>query len=118
MSIPLLSVVGLLILGLVSIPAGRSSRTSSIVYGLSAAMDQQITFADGAAVEGNFDSYDAMRMGQCPAIEVRVLENSPKMGGAGEPGTPPSLPALANAIFAATGKRVRKLPLSGEVTFA
>jgi isoquinoline 1-oxidoreductase beta subunit len=91
---------------------------SGIVYGLSAAMDQQITFADGAAVEGNFDSYDAMRMGQCPAIEVRVLENSPKIGGAGEPGTPPSLPALANAIFAATGKRVRKLPLSGEVTFA
>ena len=91
---------------------------SGIVFGLSAAMDQQITFADGEAQQGNFDTFDAMRMGQCPAIEVRILENSPKMGGAGEPGTPPSLPALANAIFAATGKRVRALPLSGEVAFA
>jgi isoquinoline 1-oxidoreductase beta subunit len=91
---------------------------SGIVYGLSAAMSQQVTFADGVAEQTNFDSYDAMRMNQCPEIEVRILENSPKMGGAGEPGTPPSLPALANAIFAATGKRVRDLPLSGEVTFA
>ncbi|MEE4235633.1 MAG: xanthine dehydrogenase family protein molybdopterin-binding subunit [Anderseniella sp.] len=91
---------------------------SGIVYGLSAAMGEEITFADGMAEQGNFDSFDAMRMGQCPVIEVRILENSPKMGGAGEPGTPPSLPALANAIFAATGKRVRKLPLSSEVGFA
>ena len=91
---------------------------SGIIYGLSAAMGEEITFADGMVEQGNFDSFDAMRMGQCPSIEVRILENSPKMGGAGEPGTPPSLPALANAIFAATGKRVRKLPLSGEVTFA
>ncbi len=91
---------------------------SGIIYGLSAAMGEEITFADGMAEQGNFDSFDAMRMGQCPSIEVRILENSPKMGGAGEPGTPPSLPALANAIFAATGKRVRKLPLSGEVRFA
>jgi isoquinoline 1-oxidoreductase beta subunit len=91
---------------------------SGIVYGLSAAMSQQVTFADGVAEQTNFDSYDAMRMNQCPEIAVRILENSPKMGGAGEPGTPPSLPALANAIFAATGKRVRDLPLSGEVTFA
>ncbi len=91
---------------------------SGIIYGLSAAMGQQITFADGAAEQGNFDNYDAMRMGQCPVIGVRILENSPKMGGAGEPGTPPSLPALANAIFAATGKRIRSLPLSGEVSFA
>ena len=91
---------------------------SGIVYGLSAAMDQQITFAGGEVEQGNFDNFDAMRMRQCPAIEVRILENGPKMGGAGEPGTPPSMPALANAIFAATGKRVRALPLSGEVTFA
>ena len=91
---------------------------SGIVYGLSAAMGEEITFADGMAEQGNFDSFDAMRMRQCPVMEVRILENSPKMGGAGEPGTPPSSPALANAIFAATGKRVRKLPLSGEVTFA
>lgn len=91
---------------------------SGIIFGLSAAMGQEITFADGAAEQGNFDTYDAMRMNQAPQIEVRVLATSGKMGGAGEPGTPPSLPALANAIFAATGKRIRQLPLSKEVTFA
>jgi isoquinoline 1-oxidoreductase beta subunit len=91
---------------------------SGIVYGLSAAMGQEITFADGAVEQGNFDSYDAMRMNQCPEIEVRILEASGKMGGAGEPGTPPSLPALANAIFSATGKRIRQLPLSKEIGFA
>jgi len=96
----------------------KAQMMSGIVYGLSAAMGQEITFADGVVEQGNFDTYDAMRMQQCPEIEVRVLETSGKMGGAGEPGTPPSLPALANAIFAATGKRIRQLPLSKEVTFA
>ncbi len=91
---------------------------SGIIFGLSSAMGQEITFADGAVEQGNFDSYDAMRMNQAPEIEVRVLQASGKMGGAGEPGTPPSLPALANAIFAATGKRIRQLPLSKEITFA
>jgi len=91
---------------------------SGIIFGLSSAMGQEITFADGAVEQGNFDSYDAMRMNQAPEIQVRVLQASGKMGGAGEPGTPPSLPALANAIFAATGKRVRQLPLSKEVEFA
>lgn len=91
---------------------------SGIIFGLSSAMGQEITFADGAVEQGNFDSYDAMRMNQTPDIQVRVLQASGKMGGAGEPGTPPSLPALANAIFAATGKRIRQLPLSKEITFA
>ncbi len=91
---------------------------SGIIFGLSAAMGQEITFADGAVEQGNFDAYDAMRMNQTPDIQVRVLQASGKMGGAGEPGTPPSLPALANAIFAATGKRIRQLPLSKEITFA
>ncbi len=91
---------------------------SGIIFGLSSAMGQEITFADGAVEQGNFDSYDAMRMNQAPEIQVRVLQASGKVGGAGEPGTPPSLPALANAIFAATGKRVRQLPLSKEVEFA
>ncbi|MEM9470503.1 MAG: molybdopterin cofactor-binding domain-containing protein [Pseudomonadota bacterium] len=91
---------------------------SGIIFGLSAAMGQEITFAEGAVEQGNFDTYDAMRMNQTPDIQVRVLQASGKMGGAGEPGTPPSLPALANAIFAATGKRIRQLPLSKEITFA
>ncbi len=91
---------------------------SGIVYGLSSAMGQEITFANGEVQEGNFDSYDAMRINQCPRIEVAVLENASNMGGAGEIGTPPSLPALGNAIFALTGKRIRTLPLSNDVTFA
>lgn len=91
---------------------------SGIIYGLSSAMGQEITFSNGEVQEGNFDSYDAMRINQCPNFEIAVLENSPHLGGAGEVGTPPSVPALGNAIFAATGKRIRELPLSKAVTFA
>jgi len=96
----------------------RAQMMSGIVFGLSSAMGQEITFANGEVEQSNFHDYDAMRMNQCPEIEVAILENNHRMGGAGEPGTPPSIPALANAIFAATGKRIRKLPLSGEVDFA
>lgn len=91
---------------------------SGVVFGLSSAMGQEITFADGAVEQGNFDDYDAMRMVQCPNIHVEILENAELMGGVGEVGTPPSIPALANAIYAATGKRIRTMPLSNEVDFA
>jgi isoquinoline 1-oxidoreductase beta subunit len=99
-------------------PAIVSAQMSSgIIFGLSSAMNQKITLADGEVQETNFWDYDAMRMAQCPKIEVAVLENAPKMGGAGEPGMPPSVPALGNAIFAATGKRLRSLPFGDEVDF-
>jgi isoquinoline 1-oxidoreductase beta subunit len=91
---------------------------SAIIYGLSAATGQEITFKDGAVEQANFTDYDAMRINQAPAIEVAILQNSPWMGGVGEPGLPPSLPALANAIYAATGKRIRELPLSKHIEFA
>jgi len=65
----------------------------------------------------NFDSFDAMRMNQCPNMEIEILETADHRGGAGEPGTPPSIPALANAIHALTGKRIRSMPLSNEVDF-
>ncbi len=90
---------------------------SAIIFGLSSAMGQEITFADGVVEQRNFDTYDAMRMGQCPKIHTAILENAEHMGGVGEIGTPPSIPALANAIFAATGKRIRTMPLSHEVEF-
>lgn len=90
---------------------------SAAVYGLSAAMNQEITFADGRVQQTNFHDFDAMRMHQCPDFEIAVLENAPKMGGVGEIGTPPAIAALANAVFALTGKRVRHLPLSREVDF-
>lgn len=91
---------------------------SGIVYGLSTALGEAITFEDGMVNETNFDTFDAMRMNQCPKIEVALMENADHMGGAGEPGTPPSIPALANAIAALTGKRIRSMPLSNEVDFA
>ncbi len=96
----------------------KAQMISAAIYGLSAAMGQEITFADGAVEQSNFHDYDAMRMFQCPTFEVAVLENFDRMGGVGEAGTPPAAPALANAIFALTGKRIRSLPLSKEVKFA
>ncbi len=95
----------------------KAQMMSGIVYGLSQALGQEITFADGMVRQSNFHDYDALRMNQCPSIEVELLANSPRMGGAGEPGTPPAAPALANAIFALTGKRIRRMPLSKEVGF-
>ncbi|BCG92412.1 xanthine dehydrogenase family protein molybdopterin-binding subunit [Mesorhizobium sp. 131-2-1] len=96
----------------------KAQLISAAIYGLSAAMGQEITFADGMVEQSNFHDFDAMRIFQCPVFEVAVLENFHKMGGVGEVGTPPAAPALANAIFALTGKRIRRLPLSKDVAFA
>ncbi len=96
----------------------RAQMMSAIVFGLSQSLGQQITFADGMVRQSNFHDFDAMRINQCPAIEVELLATSPRMGGAGEPGTPPAAAALANAVFALTGKRIRRLPLSEEADFA
>lgn len=84
---------------------------SGMAYGLSAAMFGEITFAEGAAEQGNFPDYDAIRMHTMPEVEVRILEEQSHISGAGEPGTPPAAPALANALFDLTGKRARRLPL-------
>jgi isoquinoline 1-oxidoreductase subunit beta len=96
----------------------ETQMTSGAIYGLSAAMSQEITFRDGAVEQSNFHDFDAMRIFQAPEFEVSILENFHRMGGAGEVGTPPAAPALANALFALTGKRFRSLPLSREVGFA
>ncbi|WP_244710615.1 xanthine dehydrogenase family protein molybdopterin-binding subunit [Rhizobium cremeum] len=96
----------------------KAQMMSGIVFGLSAAIGQQITFADGVVEQSNFHDHDALRIDRCPRIEVELLENSTHMGGAGEPGTPPSMPALGNAIFALTGKRLRRLPFANEIEFA
>ncbi|MFT6062136.1 MAG: isoquinoline 1-oxidoreductase beta subunit, partial [Paracoccaceae bacterium] len=90
---------------------------SGVIFGLSAAMMQRVSFEGGRAQQLNFDSYDALRMAQTPPIEVAILENAPHMGGIGEPGTPPAAPALGNAIFALTGKRLRSMPFGDEVSF-
>jgi len=91
---------------------------SGAIFGLSMAMGQAITFKDGMVEQSNFHDFDALRIHQAPAFEIAILENFHKMGGVGEVGTPPAAPALANAVFALTGKRIRSLPLSDEVRFA
>lgn len=91
---------------------------SGIVYGLSAAIRGEITFADGRVEQSNFSDYEPLRLRECPPIAVAILENGEKIRGIGEPGTPPAAPALANAIFALTGQRVRSLPLARDIAFA
>jgi isoquinoline 1-oxidoreductase subunit beta len=82
----------------------------SIVMALGAAVKHETTFADGKAVEKNFDKYKMPRIHEIPEIEVHIVENEEKAGGVGEPALPPLTPALTNAIFDLTGKRIRTLP--------
>lgn len=85
---------------------------SGVIYGLTAALYDEITVKDGQIEQGNFDSYQMVRLADSPKIETYLaLSGGTKWGGIGEPGTPPIAPALCNAIFAATGKRVRELPI-------
>ncbi len=89
----------------------RSQTEGAIIYGLSAALKNEITIKNGAVEQTNFDSYDPIRIGEAPPIEVHLVESREAPGGMGEPGLPPLAPAVANAIFAASGQRLRKLPL-------
>jgi isoquinoline 1-oxidoreductase beta subunit len=85
---------------------------SSVIFGLSAALYGKITIKDGAAVQGNFDTYRMVRLADAPRIDVHLVPSGGDIwGGAGEPGVPPVAAAVANAIFAATGKRIRTLPI-------
>lgn len=88
-----------------------------VIWGLGHAMSCETTYADGKAQQTNFHAFPGMRLHQCPQIEVRGLENGTKVRGAGEPPVPPAAPALANAIFAATGLRLREMPFSKQVSF-
>jgi isoquinoline 1-oxidoreductase beta subunit len=84
---------------------------SGIVFGLSAALYGEITFRDGRVEQSNFHDYPVLRLHEMPRVEVHVVKSNEKMGGVGEPGTPPIAPAVANALFTLTGKRLRRLPL-------
>jgi len=81
------------------------------VYGLTAALKGAITIDKGRAVQSNFHQYDMLRITEMPVIETHIVPSSAAPGGAGEASTPPVAPAIGNAIFAATGKRLRKLPI-------
>ncbi|MEM7721305.1 MAG: molybdopterin cofactor-binding domain-containing protein [Pseudomonadota bacterium] len=95
----------------------EAQMVSGLIYGLSAAMMEEITFEGGEVQQWNFPDYDAMRIQQVPRTEVRILETQPHIGGVGEPSTPPAMPALANAVFDLTGERYRDLPLNRHVNF-
>jgi isoquinoline 1-oxidoreductase beta subunit len=90
----------------------KAQMESGIIFGLSAALHGEITLKEGRVVQGNFDSYPLVRMAAAPAIEVHIVASDEEPGGVGEPGVPPTAPAVANALFAAVGARVRSLPLT------
>ena len=99
--------------GLAVNPDGfKAQMESGIIYGLTAALYGEITIADGAVEQSNFHDYPMVRMDNAPKIDVEIISSEARIGGAGEPGTPPIAPAVANAVFKATGKRIRQLPLS------
>ena len=89
----------------------RAQIEGGIVYGLTAALKGEITIANGRVEQANFNDYDVVRINESPQIEVHIVESNDGPGGIGEPGTPPIAPAVCNAIFAATGKPVRRLPI-------
>ena len=99
--------------GLAVNPDGLKAQIEgAIVFGLSAALYGEITLSKGAVEQQNFPNYPVVRLKDCPAIEVHIIESDAPFGGGGEPGTPPVAPAVTNAIFAAAGIRIRELPIN------
>jgi CO/xanthine dehydrogenase Mo-binding subunit len=84
---------------------------SGVIFGLTAALKGEITLKDGVVQQGNFGDYPLLRLAESPKIDVHLVQSDEEPGGVGEPGVPPAAPALANALFAATGQRLRNLPL-------
>ena len=92
----------------------HSQMEGAAIFGMSIALHGEITAKDGAIVQGNFDTYPVVRLNEAPAvIHTHIMVSNAPPGGVGEPGVPPVSPAIANAYFAATGKRLRELPLRG-----
>jgi len=92
----------------------KAQMESGIVFGLTAALFGAITFKDGKVEQSNFHDYQMVRMKNMPKVEVYIMPSQEALGGVGEPGVPPIAPAVANAVFAATGKRIRRLPINAE----
>jgi isoquinoline 1-oxidoreductase subunit beta len=93
----------------------RAQIQSAVVFGITAALHGEITLKDGRVQQTNFDTYQMLRINEAPAIEVYIIQNSEPPGGMGEAGTSAIVPAVTNAIFSATGKRLRKLPVDTTV---
>lgn len=101
--------------GMVVNPDGvRQQVESAVVYGLSAALQGAITLENGRVVQSNFHDYTALRLSRMPQVEVHIVQSDAPPTGIGEPGTPPIAPAVANAVFALTGKRLRRMPFDTE----
>ena len=93
-------------------PAGVAAQMEgAVVFGLSAALHDAITLREGKVQQSNFHDYPPLRMYEAPTVEVHIVPSTERPSGVGEPGVPPIAPAVANAVFAATGKRLRRLPL-------
>jgi len=89
----------------------RAQIQSAVIFGITAALYGNITIKDGRVEQGNFDTYQILRMDEAPAIDVHIVQSREPPGGMGEAGTSAIVPAVTNAVFAATGKRLRKLPI-------
>jgi len=90
----------------------RAQMEGGMVFGLTAVLRGEVTLKNGAVMQGNFNDYPMLMMAQMPRVESYIVPSTAPPGGVGEPGTAPIAPALANAIYAATGTRLRSLPLS------
>jgi isoquinoline 1-oxidoreductase beta subunit len=88
----------------------RQQMESAIVFGLSAALYGEITIVNGQVQQTNYHDFPVLRIGACPEIQTDIMPSRAHPEGAGEPGTPPIAPAVANALFALTGRRLRALP--------
>jgi isoquinoline 1-oxidoreductase subunit beta len=94
----------------------RAQIEGGAMFGISAALFSEITIKNGRVEQHNFDNYRVLRINEAPTVEVNIVQNTEKPGGMGEPGTACVAPAVTNAIFAATGKRLRKLPIQPQMT--
>jgi isoquinoline 1-oxidoreductase beta subunit len=90
----------------------RAQLESAVAFGLSAVLHGELTLKDGRVQQSNFHDYPVLRLNEMPEVESHIVESSEKSGGVGEVGVPPLAPAVANAVFAATGKRIRRMPFS------
>ena len=90
----------------------KAQMESGVLYGLTAALHGEVSIENGRVVQANFDTYPMVRMDTAPQIDTHIINSMESWGGAGEPGTPGIAPALTNAIYAATGTRIRDLPVS------
>ena len=96
----------------------RAQVESAIIFGIAGALYCEVTFKDGRVEQDNFHNYRVLRINETPIIDVHIVKSRETPGGMGEPGTSALAPAVTNAIFAARGKRIRKLPVANQAVVA